>query len=93
MSNYLTVRLAPWAMDRIARDYLKNPSRMTKSALRASLTNVPDTEFQTVGGYNERAGATLTVREAAATGVTHLEVRFNNDRDVAMIDCATGRVS
>src|SRR6187431_590009 len=44
---YLTVRLTPWAMERITRDYLKS-DRLTKAALKASLRDMPDTEFHTV---------------------------------------------
>jgi len=96
MTNYLTVRLAPWAMERITRDYLtstpagpgKAPRirKMSKVALRASLADFPDTEFSSDRGY-------LTTREAKAQGIDVLEVRFNGDRDLAMIDLATGRVS
>lgn len=89
---YLTVRLTPWAMERITRDYLKS-DRMTKAALKASLRDMPDTEFHTVATPVTRGGAVVTVREAHDSGVTGLEVRFNNDRDVAMINCATGKVS
>lgn len=86
--SYLTVRLTPWARERIARDYLKSPDRMTKAGLRASMAAMPDTEFHTV----ER-GQVVTTREALAVGVTVLEVRFNSDRDVAMIDCRTNKVT
>ena len=84
MTQYLTVRLTPWATDRILRDYCKG-KRVTKTALRQSLREFPDTEFHTVGGPGERAGAVLTTREAKDSGVDVLEVRFIEDRDLAMV--------
>lgn len=99
--NYLQVRLTPWAMERIVKNYLTRPHgdgtkqvRMSKVALRASLADMPDTEFHTIGNdFGVRGGQVVTVREAREQGITALEVRFNGDRDLAVVSTETGRVS
>jgi hypothetical protein len=93
MTRYSTVRISPWAMERIRKNYLKNPDRMTKAALKASLADVPGTEFHTVATPEQRGGAVLTVAEAKREGIDVLEVRYNSDRDVAMVNTHTGKVS
>ena len=73
----VAVRLTPWAKQRIIKAYCKT-ERVTKSAIRASLREFPDTEFHTVGDLNTRSGAVLTVKEAHAAGIDLLEVRADN---------------
>jgi len=103
MTTYATVRLTPWAAERIIRDYCTRsplgpgkPARVgkvSKTAIRQSLKDLPGTEFHTVETPVMRGGAVLTVDEAKEDGIDVLEVRFNDDRSVAMIDVRTGRVS
>jgi len=81
---FLTVRLTPWATERIVKNYCKGKV-VTKTALRQSLREFPDTEFHTAGQPGVRAGAVITTRKARDTGVHTLEVRFNEDRDLAMV--------
>ena len=82
MTKYMTVRLTPWAAERIAKDY----GSVSKKSLRQSLRDFPGTEFHTVATPDQpRDGAVVTVAEAHDAMVDVLEVRFNNDRSVAMV--------
>lgn len=79
----LTVRLTPWARNRIAATY----GGINKTAIRNSIRDFPGTEFHTVATVGQpREGAVVTVEEAARLGVTHIEVRFNDDRGLAIIE-------
>jgi hypothetical protein len=83
--NDMTVRLTPWARERIVKAYCQS-GHVTKTALRMSLRDFPDTEFHTVATPTQpRAGAVVTTREAAAAGFDELHVRLNNDRDLAIV--------
>lgn len=91
MTTYLQVRLTPWAKQRIVKTYCKT-DRITKTAIRQSLKDLPGTEFHTIPTPTERGGQVVTVEEAHAQGVDVIEVRYNNDRDLAMITIhPTGR--
>ena len=82
MTNYLTVRLTPWAETRITKNY----GAVNKSTLRQSLREFPGTEFWTVATPEfPRDRAVVTVAEAHATMVDVMEVRYDNDRKVAMV--------
>ena len=82
MTRYMTVRLTPWATDRINKNY----GAVNKMNLRKSLKDFPDTEFHTVSTPEfPRDGAVVTVREAHAAMVDVMEVRYARDTQVAML--------
>lgn len=84
MTEYMQVRLTPWALQRIRKDYCKT-NKVTKAALRQSLRDLPGTEFHTIASVVQRGGAVVTVAEAAEAGFHTLEVRLNDDYDVAVV--------
>jgi len=91
--NSLTVRLTPWATDRILKNYCKG-NTVTKAALRQSLRDMPDTEFWTIATPDyPRSGAVVTTREALAEGADTLEVYDSRDRLLAVIVSRAGSQS
>ena len=91
--NSQPVRLTPWAADRIRKAYCTT-STVTKTALRASLRDLPDTEFWTIATPEfPRSNAVVTTREALAVGVDTLEVYDDRDRLVAVIVSRQGSAS
>jgi len=81
MQNLL-VRLTPWAKQRIITNY----GSINKTTMRKSLRDFPDTEFHTVWTpTNPRDGQVVTTREAFASGVDELTLRYNDDRNMMTI--------
>lgn len=83
MQNMI-VRLTPWAAQRITRDY----GGVSVETIRQSLKDFPATEFHTVWTpIYPRDGAVVDVNSALVNpgGFDQMEVRFNNDRDLAVI--------
>lgn len=85
MNQYLTARLAPWATERITKTY----GKVNKTTLRKSFTDFPATEMVAVPGPGQRGGY-FTMSEVTDTIV---ELRFNDDRSVAMVSIANGKVT
>lgn len=82
MTKYMTARLTPWAAARITKNY----GSVNKTTLRKSLRDFPGTEFHTVATPEfPRDGAVVTVAEAHEAMVDVIEVRYDNDRSVAMV--------
>lgn len=77
--THLQARLTPWAKQRIERDY----GKVSKKTLRQSLAEFPGTEFHTIASGPQRGGACFTVGEVAPATI---EVRYNDDRDFAMVE-------
>ena len=85
MTRYLTVRLAPIMSTGKAT---ATPNRVTKKLIREWLA-----DGDTLVAFRAVDGGYLTIPEARREGVDVLELRYNGDRDVAMVNVATGRVS
>jgi hypothetical protein len=77
----MQVRLTPWAEKRIIRDY----GRVNKTTLRQSLKDLPGTEFHTIANPILGVPGGKVVSVAEASGFDQIEVRFNSDRDLAII--------
>lgn len=77
MSNYLVVRIAPWSLKHLAGEN----GQISKKSILEGLKAHPNAEFHEV-----RSGACLTVEEARESGVKQLNVRYNSDRDFAVIE-------
>jgi len=88
MQNMI-VRLTPWAAQRILSDYIGlADGQITVAAIRQSLRDVPGTEFHTVSTPTfPRNGVVVDVKSALIDpgGFDQIEVRFNNDQDLAII--------
>ena len=79
MNTYLTARLAPWATTRITGTY----GKVNKTTLRKSFADFPLTEMHAVdGGYFTMSEVTDTI----------VELRFNEDRSVAMVSVEAGKI-
>jgi hypothetical protein len=87
--NTLAVTLTPWAVQRITGAV---NGRVTKTALKKSLVDFPDTEFHTIAGFHARGGAVVTTREAVAAGYDMLEVRSPRMELLAAIYLTDGKV-
>lgn len=87
--NTLAVTLTPWAVQRITGS---STGRVSKAALKKSMTEFPDTEFHTIGGFNARRGAVVTTREAVTAGYDMLEVRTPRMELLAAIYLTDGKV-
>jgi hypothetical protein len=76
--TYLTVRLAPASVK-----YCQGRSgKISASAIKAAIKDGQPVEFVCA-----LTGRWLTVDEAKTAGVRSLSVRYNDDRDVAVIPC------
>lgn len=81
----LQVRLPAWTVTAIG-------GKVTKAALREAVRHdvehpsEPFTlEMVTIGSVTERGGQYLSLGEAHRHGIRTIEVRYNDDRDVAVI--------
>lgn len=80
MESYITCRIAPWS-----EKYAQGArGKFTVKALRDALKNpdvAPRVEF-----LHALTGRTLTVAEARQAGARALNVRYDSDRQVAVIN-------
>ena len=82
MTRYLHARLTRPAEQMIRKDY----GSVSKTSIRKALRAKPNLEFTSISTPDQpRHGAYLTTSEASREGFDVIEVRYNNDHDVAMI--------
>ena len=75
-------RLTPHAESVMRQEH----GRVSKQAIRTTLRDRPATEFRTIATpVQPREGAYFTLKEASRLGYDQVELRFNDDRDVAII--------
>lgn len=81
MSSYVTTRVAFWSV--------KHVGKISKASIVRAVTDPAKSdkvEF-IIDQFNHRYdGKPMTLREAFTGGVKVIQVRYNNDRDLAMID-------
>jgi hypothetical protein len=84
--THLQARLAPWATERITKNY----GKVTKTTIKQSFAEFPDTEMHAIATPFQQGGYFTTREVCPAT----IELRYNNDMGLAMIEVnARGKIT
>ncbi len=79
-ASTITARLASWELKKLQEAGFK---KVSKKAILETLKAHPRMEFQ-----DAVSGQTFNIEEAKKRKATWLNVRYNNDRDVAVLELA-----